>query len=103
MTFILSVQEDFLSATILPRCLTTSNSTQRTTQTSPEQELDMPKNNLVDLLTIKEVQKILGLGRTKVHQLLSDGDIKSLKIGRSRRIRIRDLNKYVESLFENGE
>ena len=63
----------------------------------------MPKNNLVDLLTIKEVQKLLGLGRTKVHQLLSDGAINSLKIGRSRRIRIRDLNKYVESLFENGE
>jgi len=63
----------------------------------------MQKNNLVDLLSIKEVQKILGLGRTKVHQLLSDGDINSLKIGRCRRIRIRDLNKYVESLFENGE
>ena len=64
----------------------------------------MSENEFSDLLTIKEVEKYLKLGHTKVHQLLASGEIPSLKIGKSRRVRRTDLDRFLEALIteENG-
>ena len=64
----------------------------------------MLENEFSDLLTIKEVEKYLKLGHTKVHQLLASGEIASLKIGKSRRVRRTDLDRFLEALIteENG-
>ena len=64
----------------------------------------MLENEFSDLLTIKEVEKYLKLGHTKVHQLLASGEIPSLKIGKSRRVRRTDLDRFLEALIteENG-
>ncbi len=38
----------------------------------------------IELLSIKDIQSALKLGRTKVCELIADGDIESMKIGRRR-------------------
>lgn len=38
----------------------------------------------IELLSIKDIQSALKLGRTKVCELIADGDIESIKIGRRR-------------------
>ncbi len=55
-----------------------------------------------NLLTVKEVKKFLKLGHTKVHQLLASGAIPSMKIGKSRRVRRIDLDKFLESLIDQN-
>lgn len=50
------------------------------------------------LLTIEDVSRALRLGRSKVYVLVSTGEIPSVRIGGSRRIRTRDLDAYVERL-----
>jgi excisionase family DNA binding protein len=52
----------------------------------------------VQLLTVVEVGEFLGIGRSKVYELLYKGELKSVKIGGSRRIRYSDLGKYVRYL-----
>lgn len=50
-------------------------------------------------LTIKEACKYLKCGRTKIQQLITDGDLKSYRLDKKRRsiIRIlkRDINQYM--------
>ena len=52
----------------------------------------------VRLLTVVEVAKLLGIGRSKVYELLYAGELKSVKIGGSRRVRYTDLGDYVRYL-----
>ena len=47
------------------------------------------------LLTIKEVGQILGLGHSKVYELISGGELLSLKIGRARRVRTSEVKKFI--------
>lgn len=49
------------------------------------------------LYTVKEVQDYLRLSRSKVFELLSTGEIASLKIGTSRRIPSKALRDFVEA------
>lgn len=48
------------------------------------------------LLTVKEAAAALALDRSTVYELIMRGAIPSLKIGRSRRIRVRDLERWVD-------
>ncbi len=50
------------------------------------------------LLTVVEVAIILSLSRTKVYELLYVGELPSVKIGASRRVRRVDLEKFVVDL-----
>jgi excisionase family DNA binding protein len=54
--------------------------------------------NELQLFTVVEVAAILGIGRSKVYELLYAGDLKSVKIGGSRRVRYTDLGDYVRYL-----
>ena len=51
-----------------------------------------------NLLTIKDVKARLQLGHTKVTELVISGKLPSLKIGKSRRVRLVDLNTFIEEL-----
>jgi excisionase family DNA binding protein len=51
------------------------------------------------LLTPEQVAHELGIGRTRVFALLAEGDIRSVKIGRSRRIPRSELARYIESML----
>jgi excisionase family DNA binding protein len=50
------------------------------------------------LLTVGEVAEMLGLGRSKVYELIASGAIQSVKIGRARRVHYDAVDAYVEQL-----
>jgi excisionase family DNA binding protein len=47
------------------------------------------------LLTISEATEVLAISRSKVYELLNSGHLPSVHIGRSRRIRVRDVEDFV--------
>ncbi len=52
------------------------------------------------LLTPEEVADVLHIGRTRVYELLYSGEIRSVKIGRLRRIPVDAVHQYIASLSE---
>jgi len=54
------------------------------------------------LLTADEVAEVLGIGRTKVYELMAAGTIRSIKIGACRRVTAAGLREYVERLSANA-
>ena len=61
------------------------------------------RNRNIALLTVKEVAQLLKFGKTKVNYLLASGEIPSLKIGKSRRIRESDLINFLDSCMEDNQ
>ncbi|HQU00728.1 MAG TPA: helix-turn-helix domain-containing protein [Acidimicrobiales bacterium] len=47
------------------------------------------------LLTVPEVGRVLAISRSKVYELLNSGSLPSVCIGRSRRIRVSDVETFV--------
>jgi len=47
------------------------------------------------LLTVEEVAEAMGLGRTYVYELVMRREIRSIKLGRKRRIPVTALNDFV--------
>lgn len=47
-------------------------------------------------LSYPEAQRFSGLGRTKLWELISAGDVKAAKVGRAVRISRRSLDQYME-------
>ena len=54
-----------------------------------------------DLLTVKAVQDILQIGRSKVYGLIKKGELKSFKIGSSIRVPKASVIEYLESSCYN--
>jgi excisionase family DNA binding protein len=50
------------------------------------------------LLTPEEAAEMLGIGRTKVYELMASGQLRSVKIGRCRRITTTALTEFVADL-----
>ena len=50
----------------------------------------------LQLLTIRDVMNITKLGRTKIYELLRDGELPCIRIGRSVRIRRDELEAWLE-------
>jgi excisionase family DNA binding protein len=50
------------------------------------------------LLTIKEVERTLSLGRTQVYKLINSGELRSITIGRCRRIPRQAVAEFVAKL-----
>ena len=50
----------------------------------------------MQLHTIDDLTKILKLSRSHIYNLLDNGDLPSIKIGKSRRISDDDLARFVE-------
>jgi excisionase family DNA binding protein len=48
------------------------------------------------LLRVSEVADILGVGSTTAWALVANGNIPSVKIGRSRRVRAHDLEDWID-------
>jgi excisionase family DNA binding protein len=51
--------------------------------------------------TVEQVAEMLHIGRDKVYYLLRTGQLRSIKIGKSRRITDRQLAEFIATL-ENG-
>ncbi len=50
------------------------------------------------LLSIEETCKTIGLGRTKIYQLVNSGELKAHKIGKRTVFRNEDVESFIESL-----
>ena len=48
------------------------------------------------LLRVPEVAKALGLGRTKVYELIAAGGLPVIRLGRAVRVSVTALQKWVE-------
>lgn len=54
------------------------------------------------LLRPEEAARVLGLGRTKVYELMSSGALRSVKVGNSRRISTAALGEFVDQLDQEA-
>jgi excisionase family DNA binding protein len=50
------------------------------------------------LYRVSEVAGFLGISRGKAYQLINTGELRSVKIGGCRRVRVDDLREYVATL-----
>ena len=48
------------------------------------------------LVTIKETERRASLGRTKIYELIADGTLRSVKIGRSRRVLMASIRELAD-------
>jgi len=48
-------------------------------------------------LTLAEVQRVLGLGRTKTYELVARGEIPAVRIGRVLRVNREELDRWLET------
>ncbi|MEI7575531.1 MAG: helix-turn-helix domain-containing protein [Armatimonadota bacterium] len=53
--------------------------------------------------TVAEAAKLLSLSRAQIYRLMNQGDIKFVKIGRSRRITTEQLNSFVMLATSHGQ
>ena len=49
----------------------------------------------LDLLTTEDVRRILGIGRTKLNELIASGELQMWKLGGERRITRAGLEAYI--------
>lgn len=54
------------------------------------------------LITVTDAGRRLGLGRSATYALVQRGEIKSMKVGGSRRIAVADLEEFVQRLREGA-
>ena len=55
------------------------------------------------LLNVEQAAQLLGLGRSKTYQLILRGELKSLKIGRSRRVPVDAIEDFIAELMRKAE
>lgn len=55
-----------------------------------------------DLLTVKETYGVLRIGRNKFYDLVRDGHLTTVKIGRRTLVRRSDLDAFVAALGKAG-
>lgn len=54
------------------------------------------------LLTVEEARELLGIKRTLMYELMRSGAVASVRVGRLRRIRLRDLEAYAAGLVPSS-
>jgi excisionase family DNA binding protein len=55
------------------------------------------------LLTVVQAAQRISIGRSKLHELITDGQVQSVKIGGSRRIPVESLDRFISRLLEAVE
>lgn len=50
------------------------------------------------LMTVTEAAALVGISRARLYELLASGQVPSIKLGRSRRIALADLEAFVAAL-----
>jgi len=54
------------------------------------------------LLRPQEAAELMGIGRSKVYELLSDGTLPSVRVGHSVRVPLEGLRQWVEERAQEG-
>jgi len=55
----------------------------------------MSNTGYSEWLSLKEVQRLLGIGRTKVYELVTTGELPAVRIGRCIRVNRQELDEWV--------
>ncbi len=55
------------------------------------------------LLDVTEVAQILGLGRSHVYSYVMRGELRSLKLGRRRKITVESVREFIQRLQAEAE
>jgi excisionase family DNA binding protein len=55
------------------------------------------------LLTVQEAARRLGIGRSLMYELIASGAVRSVRVGRLRRIPSDALGSYIASLWNDGD
>lgn len=66
----------------------------------PSVDLTLRADNRV-LLTVEEAAERLGIGRSFMYELIGDGRVRSLRVGRLRRIPVDALDEFVARTQES--
>ena len=56
--------------------------------------IEVPPQRL--LLRIPEVAETLGIGRSKIYEIIASGELPTVRVGRAVRISVTTLQKWVE-------
>jgi excisionase family DNA binding protein len=48
-------------------------------------------------LSLKDVQQLLGIGRTKAYELVTTGELPAVRIGRCIRVNRRELDEWLQA------
>jgi excisionase family DNA binding protein len=62
-----------------------------------KEDISIEEKTLSRLLNAQEVATTLNMGLSTVYQLVERGELPSIRIGRTVRIRPEDLEKFIES------
>ena len=74
----------------------------RMTAPSPEAGTMSASGSHVRLVTIPAAAQLLGVSRSKLYELLAEGALPTVRIGRSRRIAMVDPQAFVRRCREPG-
>ena len=66
----------------------------------PEPRAEMPQDRV--LLSVEEAANRIGIGRTFAWRLVRTGELKSVQIGRLRRIHVDAIREYTNGLTSKG-
>jgi len=55
-----------------------------------------------DVMSVPEVQKILGIGRTRIYAMLQSGELRSIRIGQTYRIPKPYLVEFIQNHSHTG-
>lgn len=55
------------------------------------------------LLRVEEAAEMLGISRARAYELAASGVIPSVRIGRSRRVPVRQLEEWIEERWQEAE
>ena len=64
--------------------------------------MPMVEANVPVMFDVKTVAKILSVSRSTVYELLRTGELKAVRIGRSRRVSQNQMVLYIHSLEEQS-
>lgn len=53
--------------------------------------------------TISRFCEMIGIGKTKTYELINDGSLETIKLGRRRLILMRSVRKLISASAETGE
>jgi excisionase family DNA binding protein len=54
------------------------------------------------LVRAEEAARLLGISRTRTYEMLRKGELRSVRLGRARRVRLADIEALVEKLAGDG-
>jgi len=58
---------------------------------------DVSSNTHNQWLSLKDVERLLGIGRTKAYELVATGELPAVRIGRCIRVNRRELDEWLEA------